>query len=178
MFQHVIQGAVIVPAKSYAVIAASTDISKNNGINAAYGWGDHPEGGSLSLPNSGVTTLQLWNGQNQQVDSVPLSSLPWGLGAAALLTVKCWTPATNDGANCWLGAQPSCSFGLGVDVDVNAFDFATALVCDPTALCSSPLEKCLAVVSDVNGVVSVNASGVAKCVVRERGTPGTTNLCP
>jgi cysteine-rich repeat protein len=178
VFSHVITGSVTLPAKGYAVIAASADISKNDGVVAAYGWGDNPEGGSLSLPNSGVTTLALWNSANALVDSVPMSNLPWGNGASAWLTIKCWTPAKNDGNNCWLAAQVSCSFGGGVDVDVDNFDYPTAPNCDPTAVCASPLEKCLKVVSDVNGNVSLSSSGAPKCVVRERGTPGVANVCP
>jgi cysteine-rich repeat protein len=178
IYKHVIQGSVTVPPRSFIVLAASADISKNGGIVAAYGWGDQFAGGPLSLPNSGVTALALLNSKGATVDSVPLSALPWGNGASALLTVKCWTPATNDGSTCWLGAQPSCSYGTGVDVDVNNFEFSLSPNCDPTALCASPLEKCLKVVSDPNGNVSLSASGVPKCVVRERGTPGVANVCP
>ncbi len=177
VFQHVIQGSVVLPPRSYAVLAASADASKNDGLTAIYGWGDHPEGGSLTLPNSGVTTLAIWNSANVLVDSVPMSTMPWGNGSSALLTVKCWTPAANDGATCWLGAQPGCSYGNGVDVDVDSFDFPTAATCDPASLCTSGLEKCLKVVSDVNGNVSVDPTGTPKCVVRERGTPGVANLC-
>ncbi len=178
VFQHVIQGSVVLPPRSFAVLAASADASKNNGLTAVYGWGDHPEGGSLSLPNSGLTALALWNDKNLLVDSVPMSALPWGNGAAALLTVKCWTPAGNDAPACWIGAQASCSYGPGVDVDVNQFDFPTAATCDPAVACTSALEKCLKVVSDVNGNVSVSSTGALKCVVRERGTPGALNVCP
>ncbi len=178
VFQHVIQGSVVLPPRSYAVLAASTDVSKNDGLAAIYGWGDNPTGGSLNLPNSGVTTLELWNAKAALVDSVPMSSLPWGNGASAALTVKCWTPALNDGSTCWLGAQPGCSYGNGVDVDVDNFDFASALTCNPADLCTSGLEKCLKVSDDGNGNVSLSPTGTAKCVVRERGTPGATNFCP
>ncbi len=178
VYQHTITGSVIVAPRSFAVLAASTDTSKNDAITAVYGWGDHPEGGPLSLPNTGITTLSLLDAAGTVADSVALSSLPWGNGASALLTVKCWTPAGNDGNGCWLGAQPSCSYGPGADVDVNNFDFSTAPNCDPAAFCSSVLEKCLKVVSDGNGNVSLSPTGLPKCVVRERGTPGVANVCP
>lgn len=177
LYKHVIQGSVSIPAQSFAVLAGSTDSSKNGGITAMYGWGDNTGGGALSLPNSGVTSVRIADGSGKTIDEIPLSKLPWGIGASAFLTLACWTPAGNDAPSCWLGAQVSCSFGSGVDSGVNNFDFSTAPDCDPTASCSLPLEKCLKVVSDADGNVSLSSSGVPKCVVRERGTPGSANLC-
>ncbi len=178
VFQHTIQGTVLLPPRSFALVAGSTDVSKNDNVPAIYGWGDHPEGGSLSLPNSGVATLALRDSKNVLVDSTPLSTLPWSTGASALLTLKCWTPVGNDDKTCWLGAQPSCSYGPGVDVDVDGFDITVAATCDPAIQCNLPVEKCLKVVDDGKGNVSLNPAGVLKCVVRERGTPGIANVCP
>lgn len=174
---HVIQGDVTIPARSYAILAGTMDSNKNNGLSAVYGWSDHPGGGALTLPNSGGTTLQILSGNGTVVDAVPLSALPWGLGASALLTVPCWTPAGNDSASCWLAAQPGCSYGPGVDVNVNDFDLATAPTCDPLQTCADPLAMCLKVVGDANGFVSVSPAGEPKCVIRERGTPGAANAC-
>ena len=177
VFQHVIEGSLIVPAQGYAVLAASGDAKKNGGVAAAYGWADHPGGGDLSLPNSGAATLTVRDATGQVADAVPLALLPWGLGASALLKTQCFAPAKNDDAGCWLGAQPSCSFGSGVDVDVNAADFESLPPCGAAQTCTPPLEKCLAVAVQPDGTVLLDAKGSAKCVVLERGTPGAPNNC-
>ena len=175
---HVIQGTVPVPARSFVVLAGTATAAKNDGLAAVYGWSDHPAGGVLTLPNTGVTVLQLLNDTGAQVDSIALSLLPWAEGASALLSIPCWTPAGNDVPTCWTLAAPSCSFGTGVDVDVNDLDLTVAPTCDPQQSCVSPLEQCLKVVGDQNGVVTVSPAGDFTCVVRERGTPGQPNICP
>lgn len=183
-YEHVLSpasGMVLLPPKSYGVLAATADVALNNGLQVLYGWVDQPLAGAFQLQNIPlITQLQLINPEGKVVDEQAYGSLPWGLGQSAMLKPECLLDPTSndDAAKCWVGAAQTC--GYSTLIGMSSYD-AAPLTCKTNSDCAAP-NQCMPLSSAVDGGKTVwkldNAAGQPKCGARDRGTPGGMNICP
>lgn len=163
--------------KAFAVIAASGDKTKNNGVDVIYGWADVPAGGGIELPQSPAATISMVNPAASTVDTISLD-MNWGLGISAMLKIDCFDTQQNDNAACWDPASNACVYGNGVGL--SGFSYAS-WPCIDTNDCQGAGEACIPVKQEFAGgkfTYVVDPAGIQQCARQEKGTPGLANSCP
>ena len=132
-------------------------------------------GGIIDLKESPNTTLTLINPAGMPIDKITFD-MPFGKGASAMLDGSCQNTADNDKKSCWKTAPTSCGYGLLVGQ--TGFDWSKA-DCKADKDCKAP-QKCLKVKQDYEDgwLYKVDpVLGSDKCAIRDRGTPGVSNIC-
>ncbi len=168
-------GSVTIPPKMYGVICRDANKSANNGVVCLYGWQENFANGLIDLEELPATTLTLINPGGQAIDKVTFD-IPFQKGASAVLKADCLDTTKNDSKACWSTATPTCGYGILVGqtgFDYTKGDCKTNKDCTPPMTCQKvKMEYEDGFIYKVDPVL-----GVPKCAVRDRGTPGTPNIC-
>ncbi len=152
----------------YAVLSRSSSPVLNNGLKAIYGWSDvATAGGGTMVLSNGTDIISLLNAQGAAVDSITYDpTWPWGNGGSMYVKDGCMDTLLNDSKDCWAGATSVCAYG-----PYYSKVSASLASCANTA-CTVSGEAC-AEVEDCGG----SGGTCVKCVFKDRGTPGTSNVC-
>lgn len=155
--------ALTIAPGAYALLGRRTSLQLNNDIDVVYGIADNPGGGSFDLANSS-DEVYLQNPASVVIDSVLYdSSFPFGSGYAMMLLSSCLDVTANDAAKCWQGAsEGKCAYGAYLSKAGSTL-----------AKCGSSLPACIA-----TEVCEDDGFGEQTCHLKDRGTPGTVNVCP
>jgi hypothetical protein len=168
-------GDVTVPPKMYGVICRDANKSANNGVTCLYGWQENFINGLIDLEELPATTLTLINPDGKAIDKVTFD-IPFQKGASAVLKDDCLDTLKNDAKACWATATPTC--GYGVLVGQTGFDYQKGN-CKTNKECTPPM-TCQKVKQEYEGgfIYKIDpVLGLLRCAVRDRGTPGTPNIC-
>ena len=156
--------AFVLKAGSYQVFAKTLNRSKNNDIDAYYGWGDAPQNGAFALDNV-TDQIVLVNKDGKVIDKVTYDEdWPWNAGASMLLLSTCIDPKSNDEKNCWQKASGACIYGPGIGFNSLKWD-CTQSACPVVNVC---------IPADAAGTCGTFAKC---CVSKDAGTPGVSNEC-
>ena len=165
---------VTVPAKGYAAICSDASKSANNGVPCLYAWKENFAQGIIELEELPATTLTLVNPLGQPIDKVTFS-IPFQKGASAMLKADCLDTTKNDDKKCWQTSTPTCGYGLLV----GQTGFNPKGTCKGNKDCTPPMTCQEVKMEYEDGFIYKidKVLGTLNCAVRDRGTPGTPNIC-